>query len=69
MENHEVQNAARTWLQGLKRSQLDDRIDQFMTTRDRNNRSRLATKGEFNGEFERVFSSTHERNRRSLGVW
>ncbi len=62
------QTPEQTWLQGLRRDQLDERIERFLMTRDRNNRLRLATKEEFKAEFDRVLASRDERSRRSLGV-
>lgn len=62
------QTPARNWLQGLDLSQLADRLDLFLTTRDRQGGLRMATRDEFKAEFYRVLSSVDERSRRGLGV-
>jgi len=59
---------ARTWLQGLKPDQLEERIDRFLKTRDRNGQLRFATREEFKAEFDRILASRDDRARRSLGV-
>jgi TIR domain len=58
----------RTWLQGLERGQLAERVESFLATRDRRGRLRMATKDEFKAEFNRILQSRDERSRRSLGV-
>ncbi|MBD0351174.1 MAG: hypothetical protein ICV65_08480, partial [Flavisolibacter sp.] len=57
-----------TWLQGLKQHQLENRLDQFMTTLNRKAKVRLATKEEFKAEFDRILASTQSDLRQSLGV-
>ena len=42
------------WLQGLKREQLDSRLERFLTARDRKGNLRIATKEEFKAEFEPI---------------
>ena len=58
----------RTWLQGLTATQLDERLDRFLTAKDRQGRQRMATRDEFKAEFYRVLRSGDEGSRRSLGV-
>lgn len=62
------QTPAQVWLQGMRKDQLDDRIDQFLTTLNRKGKLRLATKEEFKAEFDRALSSNNDQLRRSLGV-
>jgi hypothetical protein len=57
-----------TWLQGLTKEQLDERIVNFLCTRTRAGDLRLATRAEFKAEFQRIVTSNVERSRRSLGV-
>ncbi|WP_421798267.1 toll/interleukin-1 receptor domain-containing protein [Haliscomenobacter sp.] len=57
-----------TWLQGLRPEQLKERIETFLTTKNRNGETRLTTKEEFKAEFDRVLKSRDSSLRRSLGV-
>lgn len=57
-----------TWLQGLRADQLKERLDIFLTTKNRKGEIRLTTKEEFKAEFDRVLKSSDLHLRRSLGV-
>lgn len=57
-----------SWVQGLRKDQLDTRLERFMTARDRLGALRVATKAEFRAEFDRVLRSGTQPDRRALGV-
>jgi hypothetical protein len=57
-----------SWLQGLSREQLHERLGRFFIVPSMNRGSRLATKEEFKAEFDRILRSGAEHERRSLGV-
>jgi hypothetical protein len=62
------QTPKETWLQGLRKDQLDERLARFLATRNRKGELRLATKEEFKAEFDRVLASSDSSSQRSLGV-
>lgn len=59
---------ASTWLQGLTRPQVRERLDRFLIVPDMDQRPRLATREEFKAEFDRILRSGGEREQRKLGV-
>jgi hypothetical protein len=59
---------ASSWLQGLRREQLDERLDRFFVVQNLNDRTRLASREEFKANFDRILMASDENERRSLGV-
>jgi hypothetical protein len=62
------QTPDRSWMQGLRIDQLEERLGMFLTTKNRNGKIRLATKQEFKAEFDRILISGDSQSKRSLGV-